>query len=107
MTHDVEIYARDEIPAGAQLTTSYVSAGLETNMRRQQLYDVWNFWCRCDTCRDNTECGSYRCVTTRPTGRQMQELDETNTSALLTRDVVTSHFISSREMSIIKTDIML
>ena len=69
VTHDVEIYARDEIPAGAQLTTSYVSAGLETNTRRQQLYDVWNFWCRCDTCRDNTECGSYRCVTTRPTGR--------------------------------------
>ena len=59
-SHHIEIYAREEIPAGTQLTTSYVSSALERNQRRQQLHDVWNFWCRCATCRDNTEGGTFR-----------------------------------------------
>ena len=59
-THNIEIYAREDIKAGTQLTTSYVSASLERNQRRQQLWDVWNFWCGCDTCRDITEGGTFR-----------------------------------------------
>ena len=59
-THHIEIYAREEIPAGTQLTTSYVSSCLERDQRRQQLQDIWNFWCRCETCRDNTERGTFR-----------------------------------------------
>ena len=59
-THHIEIYAREDIPAGTQLTTSYVSASLERNQRRQQLRDIWNFWCRCPTCCDNTEGGTFR-----------------------------------------------
>ena len=63
-THHIEIYAREDIPAGTQLTTSYVSASLERNQRRQQLRDIWNFWCRCPTCCDNTEGGTFRQTST-------------------------------------------
>ena len=58
--HSVHLYARCPIPAGTQLTTSYIQATQPTMLRRHQLFDTWNFWCCCPACQDNTEEGTYR-----------------------------------------------
>ena len=58
--HSVHLYARCPIPAGTQLTTSYIQATQPTMLRRHQLFNTWNFWCCCPVCRDNTEEGTYR-----------------------------------------------
>ena len=56
--HSVQLLARHAIPAGTQLTTSYVQTTQPTKARRQQLYNTWNFWCCCDKCSDPTEGGA-------------------------------------------------
>merc|ERR1719347_724179 len=58
--HSVYLLARCYIPAGSQLTTSYVQPGLPTITRRTRLFNTWNFWCCCPACQDRTEGGTYR-----------------------------------------------
>ena len=58
--HIVHIFANTNIPAGSQLTTSYISNCQPTRVRRQLLYETWNFWCSCFVCSDKTEEGTYR-----------------------------------------------
>ena len=59
VTHQVEVYARCDIKAGVQVTTSYVPGSLPTLVKRQQLYTGWNFWCCCSKCSDRTELGTF------------------------------------------------
>ena len=57
--HSVHLYARTAIPAGTQLTTSYLQSSLPTRARRTQLFNTWNFWCSCPACQDSTEGGTF------------------------------------------------
>ena len=50
---------RSDIASGTQLTTSYVSSSQPTMLRRQQLFQSWNFWCSCDLCSDRSEKGTF------------------------------------------------
>ena len=74
-THEIQVYARlvkqdiinrikiylfrTDISSGIQLTTSYVSSSQPIMLRRQQLFQAWNFWCSCDLCSDRTEKGTF------------------------------------------------
>ena len=55
----VRIRARFNIPAGEEITTSYIRPTQDTQARRQLLAHTWHFWCHCHRCRDNTEGGTF------------------------------------------------
>ena len=43
----VKIKARFNIPAGEEITTSYMRPTQDTQSRRQLLAHTWHFWCSC------------------------------------------------------------
>ena len=55
----VQIRARFSIPAGEEITTSYLRPTQDTQARRQLLAHTWHFWCHCARCQDNTEGGTF------------------------------------------------
>jgi len=55
----VQIKARFNIPAGEEITTSYMRPTQDTQARRQLLAHTWHFWCQCARCQDNTEGGTF------------------------------------------------
>jgi len=55
----LEVRATVAIPAGATLTTHYVSPLLHRGARQQKLKERWFFDCTCTRCSDPTDGGAY------------------------------------------------
>lgn len=59
LSHQVQVYAKRDIVAGDQVTTSYVQVTQPTWLRRTKLFSSWNFHCACSKCSDPTELGTF------------------------------------------------
>ncbi len=54
-THKLTLLARDTVPAGTELTISYVPLDMPRNERQKALRMGYGFWCDCARCEREKE----------------------------------------------------